>query len=130
MGQIRDIIAYDVPIEWKLSEVLIEFERFGDVTRIGVDEKRRKTRESMNIFISYAESAGALRAIKTEFININGKRINIAANKTKIQKRNSEHRDNKNTNKFRRDRHASTDDERNGFGHRSSRIHSRIQFPK
>lgn len=128
MPQIRDIVAFDVPILLKLSEVLKELENFGDVTRISVDEKRRKTRDSMNIFVSFAESAGALRALNTEFIVIHGKKIHMGRNKAKIQKRNYGNLNNatQSFKKFQRGRDPSTDDEIKDQAPKSSTLQSRI----
>ena len=130
MPQIRDIVAFDVPIVFKLSEVLKELENFGDVTRIAVDERRRKTRDSMNIFVSFAESAGALRALNAEFIVIQGKKINLGKSKNNIQKRKHDESLFSSYNKFRKRRDPSTDDEMNHQGPKSSTVQSRITKTK
>lgn len=126
MPQIRDVVAFDVPIEIKLSEILVELEKLGDITRIGVDEKKRKSGTVMNVFASFAESASALRAIKACFITLNGIKIDIKANRDNMKKHQKDTPRIKSPyNKFKRRRTASSDQESES-GRKRSEIHSRL----
>jgi hypothetical protein len=129
MTQIRDIVAYDVPIILKLSEILVEFEKYGDITRIALDEKSRKTRNSMNVFISFAESAGALRALDASFIVINGNKIQVDRSKlTGQRKRKTDHSSSvfNRICKFRKSRDPSPDNDTSGKSPNSTSVKSRI----
>lgn len=78
----RDIMLKDVPVILKLSTIIKELERYGDITRASVDEKRRRDSDNVNIFIGYSERVGATRALADGKINIGGNVIKIEASTT------------------------------------------------
>lgn len=79
----KEIIAYDVPVIIKMSKLIEQFETFGDIVRASVDERKRRSNLTMNLFIAYADQIGAARAIAMGYLNINGSQIKIEKSQAK-----------------------------------------------
>lgn len=76
----REVIASNIPSHLKLSEIAKEFEIFGDVVRTAMDERNRRYSSSMNVYIMFAETVGAKRAVNSKFVQINGYKVYIEEN--------------------------------------------------
>jgi hypothetical protein len=93
-----------IPSTWKMSKAVLPFEAFGDVVRSSVDNKRRLQNKEINIFITYADSVAAKRALEEKIVRYDGatitmevpnwvrqqERDRVAANKRKWAKTNTE----------------------------------------
>lgn len=73
----NSVVGIGIPSTLKLSIATKQFEEFGDVVKASIDSKRRQKFDKINIFIQYADSISAKRALKTGYIILDGERINI-----------------------------------------------------
>lgn len=80
----REVIAYQIPSDIKLSEAVQIFEPFGDITKVAFDEIKRSRRPFANLFICYADQIGASRAVNAGSVVIRGHRVRIERSRTSL----------------------------------------------
>lgn len=73
----RDVVIINIPSYLTLSAMIKPFEEFGEIVRAGVDERRRKVKSQINLFITFADAIGATRAIQKKHVRIEGSWVEI-----------------------------------------------------
>lgn len=78
----KEVVVKNVPAWLKLSEITKIFEKYGDIIRIAVDEKNRRSKTKVSIFITYENHIAAMRAVQHEIEYIEGHRVEIEKSHT------------------------------------------------
>lgn len=73
----KEVVAKDVPTIEKLSNIIVKFERFGDVIKASMDERKRKSSNVSHVFITFADDIHASRAVEAGSIDIRGMKIKV-----------------------------------------------------
>lgn len=85
----RDIVAYNIPRWLKVSAIAAKFEQYGEIMRIGIDEKNRKSIANITVFISFDSAVSATRALNAGIIMVEGNRVEIVQSDKPVDRRNT-----------------------------------------